>query len=936
MKKLSKFILTVLCLSLLFACSNEIITDETPQKQPQTSTTSEAKTQTVRLSVGSSRTLLPSSITPVKKYVFTLTSTTDPKTVYTAESETSNVTIEKVLLGSYSVNVKGYADTAKTVLTQEGHSDTDLKVTTTGQNSTVVQMQIMTGEGLTGSIKIPVDWSQVASHPAFAAALKDGIRFNLYIDKVLQDDKHILKGEDYPENNAELLFENIPSGIGKMVNIELYNDKTGQLLVRNFFNAMATINGGLISEPDANEVNSGILKQNQIVTASNISAVKVTYNPDNLDSALDITWKNPQSNGNNLTKTVTFKYSTEGEEELEHIVVFKEANTATDHNGKTTIANLTPGKSYTIKYSLQYFNGMYSSEYKLPYKVTPYVFVSSLLLDNDSIPTNALVEGNAFGIKATITPENASDKTINWTSSDDSVLTFNNGLFEAHKPGKAKIKATTTGYINSKQETLSQDATREVSVILKAPVVYAEVEEHKINVSWDAINYAEQYELHEVIDGVEQQVISLKAPTTTYTKDTDIKSGASYEYYVIAKAPSLNTSDFTADSEHSNKTTAVTPVVPNITVKDPVLSGSPTLTFGSESVDRVISTEQKELIFKIENPDSKYTYSWKINGKTVESTIDNGNTIIINKDTVGIYQDTSASINTLMLVARTDNAVYSATTTFEVIAVMDEGVNVYINGEAEGKCFIPKSDGNVLLSYQVLPEDASNQTVSFESSNKSVATVNDDGVITILSAGDTTITVKPVHGKATTIDFKFYDQTFKSSLDILNAVNSVLRTHIEAANSKFGGDWWAISNKNGYSATGVEIKHSSLASQTAGSITLNDVKASSQFGEFTLNTTEKIQTWATDGGGWTNLGYNGTDPLHMIGYDNKGTIKVDLPYEQGSVSIHYSNIIIDGDRSGNYSLTFEPITVGGKTYQLMDNTSFNDNDTSITINRLFN
>ncbi len=912
MKKISKFILTLLCLGLLFACSNELPTKE--------------QTKTVNLTVKNettTKTLLPNELTPAEKYVFTLTSTTDPKTVYTAESKTGSVSIEKVLLGSYSVNVKGYADTEKTALIQEGNSSKDLVVSISGQSNISIQMELIEQEGLTGAIKIPVDWSQVVSNASFAAALNAGLRFDLYIDGELKDNTHIIKGIDHPDNKAELTFKNIPTGVGKMVNIKLYNNATGQLLVSHFFLSFATINAGHTSVPDANEADSSVITPNMIETAYNISNVKADYNSADLSHSLIVSWNNPlsRSTGENLAKKVIIKYSAPDEAERQKEVTFDIKNAKDNLTGNVVLSDLTPGKAYTIKYSVQYFEGMYSSEQSLPYKKAPYVFVDSLTLDNDSIPSDTLVEGNAFNVKATILPENASDKTINWTTSDDEVLTFKNGLFEAHKPGRATITATTAGFTNTNKDTLSETSTKVVTVSLKTPSIYTETQEYTITVNWDTIPYAEEYALYEVIDGVTpQQPITVKAPTTSYTRDTGIKAGASYEYYVVAKAPSLNVDGFVADSAQSEKTAAITPIVPNITIKDPVIANSPNLQFGAGSVDRVITPDQPQLTFSITSPDENYTYTWYINGEKVTTPETDGKSIIITKDTKGVSD--RSSNNSLMLKAEYNGKVYSATTTFEVIAVMDEAVEVYIqdlaNEGLDGKQYLPLN-AKIKLDCRVLPEGA-NQAVTFSSSNPEVVTVEQasDGScsLNIKTAGDATITVSSAHNKTTSIDFKFYNPTFTSPLEILNEVNGVLRTHIDAANEQFNKDWWTAFTPNTYTSEGISIATSystSVNKQTnLGEIKLDKFEANTKDkGNLTLTTTTPIKTKAVEGGT-----YSSKSPLEFVGKNNVGDIKVDLPYNQGSVTIHYNNINVKDARNGSYSLTFDPIKVGEQDYYL--------------------
>lgn len=75
------------------------------------------------------------------------------------------------------------------------------------------------------------------------------------------------------------------------------------------------------------------------------------------------------------------------------------------------------------------------------YQVAPYIHVESLTLDKTSA---SLEVGKTLQLKATVSPENATDKAVTWTSSDEKVATVSSeGLVTAVAPGKATIQATT-------------------------------------------------------------------------------------------------------------------------------------------------------------------------------------------------------------------------------------------------------------------------------------------------------------------------------------------------------------------------------------------------------------------------------------------------------------------------------------------------------------
>ena len=73
----------------------------------------------------------------------------------------------------------------------------------------------------------------------------------------------------------------------------------------------------------------------------------------------------------------------------------------------------------------------------------PVVEVTEIILDKDEL---TLETGTTETLTATVTPDNATDKTVTWTTSDEKVATVDeNGKVTAVSVGTATITATTTG-----------------------------------------------------------------------------------------------------------------------------------------------------------------------------------------------------------------------------------------------------------------------------------------------------------------------------------------------------------------------------------------------------------------------------------------------------------------------------------------------------------
>ena len=71
---------------------------------------------------------------------------------------------------------------------------------------------------------------------------------------------------------------------------------------------------------------------------------------------------------------------------------------------------------------------------------------TSITLSQTSVTLSA---GESISLTATITPENATNKTITWSSSDSSVATVSNGKVTAVAVGKATITAKASNGLSS-------------------------------------------------------------------------------------------------------------------------------------------------------------------------------------------------------------------------------------------------------------------------------------------------------------------------------------------------------------------------------------------------------------------------------------------------------------------------------------------------------
>ncbi len=95
-----------------------------------------------------------------------------------------------------------------------------------------------------------------------------------------------------------------------------------------------------------------------------------------------------------------------------------------------------PFKNEGLVYLKASYLGLTSEEISLNIitKDTPIVYVQNIVSDVVSLTID---EGESHTIKVTILPENATNKTLNYSSSDTKVATFSNGVVKALKKGNA-------------------------------------------------------------------------------------------------------------------------------------------------------------------------------------------------------------------------------------------------------------------------------------------------------------------------------------------------------------------------------------------------------------------------------------------------------------------------------------------------------------------
>ncbi|MBQ8131424.1 MAG: Ig-like domain-containing protein, partial [Bacilli bacterium] len=155
------------------------------------------------------------------------------------------------------------------------------------------------------------------------------------------------------------------------------------------------------------------------------------------------------------------------------------------------------------------------------------------------------------------------------------------------------------------------------------------------------------------------------------------------------------------------------------------------------SQDRVVlkEGEQSELSVLVDGEaPGDSAVSWSSSDPSVVAVDENGNVTAVGNGTatvIAIYEDGSSS---------------TCEVTVSGMLVPPEGVSVNY-----AHLVLNVGDTGTLRPH-VTPENATNKSVTFESADSSIATVDENGVVTGVRAGNTTITITTMNGLETTCD----------------------------------------------------------------------------------------------------------------------------------------------------------------------------------------
>ena len=318
------------------------------------------------------------------------------------------------------------------------------------------------------------------------------------------------------------------------------------------------------------------------------------------------------------------------------------------------------------------------------------VAVTSISLDKTTL---ALAEQDTYQLTATVNPDNATDKTVTWSTANAAIATVSDkGLVTAVAEGTTTITAKAGDKTATCTVTVSKKVIPITSVTLnKTSITLTEQETFQLSASVSPDNATDK--------------------TVGWSSSNTAIATVSNNGLVTA----VKEGSTTITAKAGDKTATCT-----VTVSKKVI---PVTAITLNKTSLALTEQESFQLSAAVSPDdaTDKTVTWSSSNTSVATVSQNG---LVTAIAVG-----SATITAT---AGEKKATCTVTVNRRVVPATSITLD-YVNIEiAKGKM--------VTLHATVLPEDATDKTVTWKSSNTSIATVNNNGNVTAIKAGTATIT----------------------------------------------------------------------------------------------------------------------------------------------------------------------------------------------------
>ncbi len=304
-------------------------------------------------------------------------------------------------------------------------------------------------------------------------------------------------------------------------------------------------------------------------------------------------------------------------------------------------------------------------------------------------------------LTATVNPSNADDRTVVWTSTNPAIVSVNSeGVVTALSSGTAVVKASAGGKSASCKVTVNRPAVPVESITL---------------------NRTEA----QLVIGAQTQLVATinpaNADSTNVTWTSSNPTVATVDYRGRVTAAAVGQAVVTASCDGKSATCSITVKRPAVPVTDITLSQT-MLSVEEGSSAQLVATVSPD------NADDK-TVVWISSDPTI-ATVDSTGLVTGIKPGWTSITATSADLIAMCTVQVTKRPV------------------VHVNGITLSPSAIEDVIGTeVQLAWEITPANATDKSVTFTSSNETVATVSEQGLVTVTGNGNAVIRVQTVDGE---------------------------------------------------------------------------------------------------------------------------------------------------------------------------------------------
>ena len=460
------------------------------------------------------------------------------------------------------------------------------------------------------------------------------------------------------------------------------------------------------------------------VKASTVSVTGVSINPSSLTlqvgKTATLSVEVAPSNASNKSVTWSSGNTSVASVSSDGVVTAKKVGTTT-----ITVKTADGGKTATCSVTVQ----------------SATVAVTGVNVSQTQLTLN---EGESFKLGASVTPTNATNQSVSWSSSNTAVATVSSdGTVTAKVAGSARIIAT------------SSDGGR--TAYCSVLVVSKNVSVTGVSVSPSTLS---------LTTGQTSKLSATVSPsnatnkTVTWSSNNTSVATVASDGTVTAKAAGSATITCTTQDGSKKATCAVTVKAATVSVTGVSLDRSSMgLVVGSSGTLRATI-----------NP---------TNATNTGVSWSSSNTSVATVSTSGVV--TAKAVGSATITVKTSDGSKTATCTVTVTAA-----TISVTGVSVSPTSLSLTTGQTSkLSASVSPGNATNTAVTWSSSNTSVATVASDGTVIAKAAGSATITCTTQDGSK------------KASCSVTVSNNEPLSVDLKSSSGDYVSSYWT----SGYAAT---------------------------------------------------------------------------------------------------------------------------------------